>query len=131
MAAAFATTDDVVARGRALGATELDVADTLLRDASDDLRARVPRLDERIADGTLNAGLPKRVAVRMVIDALATVTNPGRLRSEQVEDVTLTYDLTQMRQHLVPTADELALLRPPGRARRPRGIGTGRMRPVL
>lgn len=127
--AAFASPDDIVARGRSLTADQEIVAETLLEDASEKLRAMVPTIDDRITDGTLNAVLPRLVVVRMVIDAL---NNPGRLKSEQVEDVAFTYDLQQLRQQMHPTADELAMLRPrtstPGK---PRGIGRARTRPVL
>lgn len=127
--AAFASPDDIVARGRALTSEQEIVAETLLDDASEKLRVLVPSLDERIAGGTLNAVLPRQVVVRMVIDAL---NNPGRLKSEQVEDVAFTYDLQQLRQQMHPNADELAMLRPrtstPGK---PRGIGRVRTRPVL
>lgn len=128
MATAFATASDLQARGRALTVEQEAVAETLLLDASDVLRARVPRLDERLADGSLNQRLPERVVCRMVIDAL---NNPARLRSETVDEVTLQYDLGQLREYLEPTEKELALLRAPSTSRRPRGIGMARTRPVL
>lgn len=127
--AAFASPEDIVARGRSLTSEQEIVAETLLEDASEKLRVLVTTLDYRIADGTLNPVLPRQVVVRMVIDAL---NNPGRLKSEQVEDVSFTYDLQQLRQQMHPSADELAMLRPrtstPGK---PRGIGRARTRPVL
>lgn len=128
MATAFATASDLQARGRALTVEQEAVAETLLMDASVTLRARVPRLDERLADGSLDRRLPEQVVCRMVTDAL---NNPGRLRSETVDEVRFEYDLAQLREHLQPTEQELALLRAPSTLRRPRGIGMARTRPVL
>lgn len=102
----FATVADVAARWRPLSASEQLVAAALLGDASAVMRARVPSLDDRVDDDTLDVALPRSVCVQMVLRVLR---NPDGLVSEQIDD----YGIRRSESaagSLHITDDELALL---------------------
>ena len=102
----YATVADVTSRWRPLTAAETTVAGALLADASAILRARVPRLDDRVDDDTLDAALPRSVCVQMVLRVLR---NPDGLISEQIDDYGIRRaDSAAGSLHV--TSDELALL---------------------
>ena len=81
MPAAFASHVDVEAAWRALTATEQAVADVKLALASAIVRAEVPTVDDRIADGTLDPVLVKGIVVEMAVRALR---NPEGIRQTSV-----------------------------------------------
>lgn len=70
MASPFADVSDLEARWRSLTPSEQTLATTLLADASAQVRAECPDVDERIADGSLDPDVPRRVVCAMVKRAM-------------------------------------------------------------
>lgn len=103
---ALATVDDLAARWRPLDAATTTVAQALLGDASALLRARVPGLDARLADATLDRALVVPVVCAMVRRVLA---NPDGVVAETVGGYSYRRS-DALDGRLEPTADELALL---------------------
>lgn len=109
----YATIPDVEARfERALTADERRILPARLTDALDLLVGRVPRLHDRVADGTLSTTSVKRVQVDMVLRLLR---NPDGWRQESIDDWSGTRDRDLSAGQLHVTDGELATLMPAGR----------------
>jgi hypothetical protein len=83
----LATVEDVEARWRPLTTDEYVVAQTLLGDASDGLRLKIPSIDDRITAGDLPASVVAAVVVAPVIRYLR---NPDGYESERIGDYSYT-----------------------------------------
>lgn len=118
----LAGTADIEGLWRPLSPPEETKAWNLLRLASALLRSKVPTVDDRIADNTLDADLVKGVVAGMVVRVLQ---NPGGVRSKSVGAVSVTFD--QVTSGLVLLQDEFDLLAP---ARHPK-LGSIKLRPGL
>lgn len=104
--AALATVTDVENRWRPLSADETTVATTLLDDASEALRFRIPNLDQKITDGDVSEDLATATVVSMVVRVLR---NPDAIKQESVGSYSRTFmDDPQ----LMVTSDDLELLTP-------------------
>lgn len=79
----LATAGDVEARWRSLTAEEYRVANILIGDASGIVRVRVPSVDARIADGSLDPDVVRGVVARMV---LRVMRNPDGKVQESIDD---------------------------------------------
>jgi hypothetical protein len=100
---------EVSSRWRTLTAAEQTVATRLLDDAAAILLARVSTIPARVAAGTLNAALVKRVQAAMVQRVLS---NPDGKRQESIDDYAWTRDNALSAGMLYATADEIAELLP-------------------
>lgn len=121
----FATSFDVADVWRPLSDAEQSVADTLASYASTLLRGRFADLDDRIADGSLNSDLAQLAVVQMVIRVLR---NADFVRSESIDDYSVTYATETLSGELEITGAEAALLAPtPTRA----AAGSFRVTPGL
>lgn len=98
---------DLEDRFRALTADERRVATALLGDAWEEVLARVPTLEQRIADGQVTDGLVRRVITAMVVRVLR---NPEALRRWGVDDGTFERDAALSSGLLYLSAEEQALL---------------------
>jgi hypothetical protein len=116
----FATIDHVENAWRPLTPAEQQVAQQLVHYASTMLRAQFSGLDDRIVTGKLSRDLVELAVVQMVRRAMQ---NPTRVRSESIDDYTVTYE--QARAELEVTDAEARLLRPAG-GRRPH-VGSVRL----
>lgn len=119
----YATADDVQAiwTGRTLTAAERDTAELLCRYASAIIRSKVPSVDARLADGSLDPDLPTIVCSSVVIRYM---DNPDRVTQEQESVGPFTRSVTfaaAVAGGLSPTDDELELLAP---AKTSPGVGT-------
>jgi len=74
----YASADDVAAAWRPLTDSELSTAEQLAEYASVLVRATVPDVDQRIADGLLSADVVRFVVVQMVRRAML---NPGGVQA--------------------------------------------------
>lgn len=70
MGAPYATAQDLADRWRPLSPAEQERATVLLGDAATRIRASAPNVDERIAAGSLDPGIPLLVSVEMVRRAM-------------------------------------------------------------
>jgi hypothetical protein len=105
---------EVSSRWRTLSAAEQTVTVNLLADAAAILLARVPTIPARVAAGTLDAALVKRVQAAMVKRVLS---NPDGKRQEAIDDYSWTRDNAVSAGMLYATADEIAELSPQTRLR--------------
>ncbi len=131
MAVPLATAADVEDRGHAIcDVTAQQKIEHLLRLGSALLRRRFIDLDVRIGQGDPDEELVKDVLVAMVLRA-PSVANPGSIRSETIDDYSVTYETTAGAgsDMLGITAQEVALLAPVGTAVAP--FGSARLRPML
>lgn len=111
--APLAETFDIEARWRPLTDAEQQIAPTLIDDASANVRAQAPGVDDRIADGSLDPMLVAGVVARMVIRVLRNPTGAVS-RQRQVDDASMseTYDREAVRAEMyLPDAD-LSLITP-------------------
>jgi hypothetical protein len=99
----LATPADVEARWRPLSDEESMVAETLIQDVSDQLRLRLPDVDDRISGGDLTASSVAGVVVAPVIRFLR---NPNGYDSERIGDYS--YTRSANGGDLLLTADDLA-----------------------
>lgn len=113
MAANPASVSDIESRWRSLSAEEETVAASLLGDAWEILKARVPSLASRLdaAPPTLASALVVAVLSAMV---LRVMQNPTGLRQESIDDYTWIRDNAVSSGLLYASDDELALLSPAG-----------------
>ena len=121
----FASTTDVAARWQRDLSTEQDTAATaLLAGVSALIRYLAPGIDDRIADGTLDAEIPKMVTVSAVLRVLR---NPAGVRSWSIDGIQVTHDTRDLPDPAQPyiTEGELDLLA----GNRRRQVGTVRLRP--
>jgi hypothetical protein len=103
-----ATIADVEQRWRPLtSAEEFAKVEALLADAWTLLKAKVPLIEERLADETLDAALVVFVVCAMVIRVMR---NPDGYRRESIEDYLYERDAASASGSLMVTDDELALL---------------------
>lgn len=109
--AAVATSDDLATVWRPLTAEEIAAADVLLERAAAILRKRIPTIDARIADETLDVELVKHVELEMVQRKM-TSPDPG-VRSERIDDYAVTYDRENLASGLFFTDAEWDLLKAP------------------
>lgn len=117
----LATQDDVESLWRALTGDEIDQVEAMLRYASAILRARVPSVDARIDDGTLDPQVVTDVVASMVIRALR---NPTGITQESIGPVSYSISTKVGSGYLFLTDDELYLLSPAGLPGTARGFGT-------
>jgi hypothetical protein len=103
----LATISDLEARFRPLTVDEVQVAETLIGDASDGLRLRITDIDDRIAEGDLPASIVAAVVVAPVIRYLR---NPEGYQSERIGDYSYTRPDGEVT--LLFTAEDLARLAP-------------------
>lgn len=75
--AAFASVADLEARWRTLSAAEKTQAGVLLGDASAIVRAFSPTVDARVADGSLDADVPKLIVCAIVKRAMLAGDSAG------------------------------------------------------
>jgi hypothetical protein len=106
----LATPEDVAARWRPLTAAEEDVAAAFIEDASAIVRARVPTVDARLADGSLSGDLVAMVVAGMVRRLMQSP--PPGMSSWTVDDYTERFYEVQA-SLVLPDAD-LDLLAPAG-----------------
>lgn len=119
----------VVEQFGALTTAQEGLTNALLRAASKMIRARIPALDEMLADGRLD---PDLVALAVTNMVLRVLRNPGGLRAETVGPFSRTYDTTYAAGLLVLTKDEAAILTPTVTAANAVSpIGTARIVPGL
>lgn len=116
--ASFAAFTDIEAVWRSLTTDEQSVATALAEYASALLRAAVVDIDDRVADGTLDAALPRLAVVQMVIRVLR---NPSGLRSESTGPFSATWDVMAAAGRLSVNPEDLELINGP-RPRRVRNI---------
>lgn len=88
-------------------AAQGEAASGLLGFASTLIRSRFPRIDDRIAAGTLDASIPRLVAASMVARVLR---NPDGLRQESIDDYSYALDQALATGHLAITPEEASLL---------------------
>lgn len=105
--APLATTGEVAGQFGTLTTTQQSLTATLLRAASRMVRQQYPFVDERIANGSLDAEV---VALAVVSMVLRVLRNPSGLRSETVGPFSRSFDTQAAAGLLVITADEAALL---------------------
>lgn len=100
----YASVADVAARlGRPLTDDERDLAAVLLDDAENLIRARIPDLDKRIADGRIRRELVVMIEANAVVRVLR---NPGGYRSETAGDYSYTIDTRAAAGYLdIPDTD--------------------------
>ncbi len=100
----YANVADVEARlGRPLTDAERDLAAVLLEDAETLIRAKIPDLDERIADGRLRREVVVMIEANAVVRVLR---NPGGYRSETAGDYSYTLDTRAAAGYLtIPDSD--------------------------
>lgn len=113
MPATLATTYDVAGMWRTLEDEELTGVEYLLAFASAIIRNRVPNIDARLADGTLDPILVAGVIASMVV---RVAQRPAGVQSESTGPFSVTY--ANAASGLAITDDELALLTPVGTRRR-------------
>ncbi len=89
MATPYAVKEDVAVLYRPLSGPEEAMVTALLEHASAMLRARFPNLDQKIADGDIDATQAKVAVVNMV---LRVIRNPGGLKSETVGPFSRSWD---------------------------------------
>jgi hypothetical protein len=118
----LATQDDVESLWRPLTRDEAQGIDGMLRFASGIVRVRVPSVDARITEGTLDRQLVADVVASMVLRA---IRNPTGVRTETVGPVSYTVDSNVAAGYLYLDPAELALLVPPASASR--ALGTMRL----
>jgi hypothetical protein len=114
----FAVTADVARLWRPLTNAENALADALLIFASNMVRARIPTVDERIADARVSRALVRDVVASMVKRVLI---NPEGWKSQTVGPFTGQADPNAAAGYLYLTDAEAALLQP-------KPIQTGRSR---
>ena len=119
----LATQDDVESLWRALVGDEIVQVDGLLRYASTIVRSRVPSVDVRIDDGTLDPQIVADVVASMVIRALR---NPTGVSQESIGPVSFSVSTLVAAGYLFLSDDEAALLAPSGLPGA-RGFGTIRL----
>lgn len=126
----FADPSDIAAQWRTLSTEEESRATALLPRASAIIREAVPSVDDRVTAGSLDAELPKGVAVDMVVRVLDRPTDD--VTSVTTDDTTFRWETGRGGQtsstSLHITDAEVALLA--GTRRRPR-VGTIHARPTL
>lgn len=123
----FAEVADVAAWWRELSAAEQAKASTLLTSVSALIRQTVTTVDDRIDDGTLDAEIPKMVAVQAV---LRVMRNPDGVASWAIDDVRVTNarrDDSEDPAELFLTDREIAMLR----GDRHKRVGTAHVVPTI
>lgn len=106
-----ATPTDLELRWRPLTTDERGVATYLLDDAWELIQARVPKVKERVDDGSLPTGLVIAVETSMVLRVLR---NPEGKRQEAIDDYSWTRDQAVSSGLLYLADEELSLLSPAG-----------------
>jgi hypothetical protein len=133
MSTPFAQAADVEVLFRTLSATEIALADRLLRMASNMIRQKVPGIDARLAAfAAPNTGISQPLDPDIATDVTATVVaramrNPAGVKTQAVGPASVAYDPLVSAGYLYLTPDELAMLRPLPRP----SIGTVRTRQGL
>lgn len=108
---AFATTNDIEDRWRPLTATESTVAETLLDDASDMIRARWSDIDARITNRSVSEQTLTRITVGMVRRAIINTDADGlESRSETTGPFGVTAKFTNPNGNLYLSADDIRAL---------------------
>lgn len=107
MSAPLATPAHIAVEWRELTAAEETKAWRLLARASAMVRDRVPTVDARMADGTLDVTLVEGVVVDMVLRAMR---NPDGFVQRTVGEVSVSFGRDVPAGRLTITAEELALL---------------------
>ena len=102
-----ATTQDLADRWRPLLASEEGPAQFLLDDIWIEIVAKLPTIDLRLANGTLDPNLVVRV---MTAVALRVLRNPDGKRQETIDDYSWTRDNLVASGQLAMTGEEIALL---------------------
>lgn len=83
------------------------MATSLLVDAWEELLARIPDLEQRMADGRVREGTVRRVVRAMVLRVLR---NPEAIRQWTIDDAAFTRDQLVSAGLLYASPDELSLL---------------------
>jgi hypothetical protein len=98
---------DLEARFHSFTAAEETTAQALLDDAWEELLARVPDLEQRMAGGLTSVGLVIRVVAAMAVRVLR---NPEAVKSWSVDDAAFTRDSLVSAGFLFASGDEIDLL---------------------
>lgn len=108
MTAPLATLNDLELAWRPLRDAEQPTAAYLLIQASALVRAKVPKVDQRVADGKLDPALVAGTVAAMVARVLR---NPGGISSKTIGAESVTFDQSAISSSLTMTPDEMLILR--------------------